>query len=94
MEKNNQEQASLELCNIVAQGKTLKEAREILATSGDSNKGEQPEPGNSLNAIGLPMGSPDTIEGLFAAFSEAGKDQHPNSKLEKLVKLYSKTFLS
>ena len=87
-----EEQASLSLCNLVSSGMSVSEARQRLTASGDSKQGELPEKSETRNSLGLPQDAPDTIEGLFSAFAKAGMDQHPNTKLTKLVSLYKKTF--
>lgn len=87
------DEASLQLCNLTSKGHTLAEARAILAEA-DGNKGEQPdETGAGVNALGLPLGSPDTLEGLRDALATHGVEQHPNTKLERMVSLYRKHIL-
>lgn len=61
-------------------GKLTKAAPSLVET-GD---GEEVE----LNEIGLPVGSPDNIETLREALTDAGVEFHPRNKLEKLTDLY------
>lgn len=87
------DEASLQLCNLTSKGHTLAEARAILAEA-DGNKGEQPEGTAGLNALGLPQGSPDTVEALREVLAENGFEQHPNAKLERMVSIYRKQVLA
>ena len=87
------EHASLQLCNLTSKGHTLAEARAILAETSDGGKGEQPDETANLNALGLPQGSPATIEALRESLAVNGFEQHPNAKLERMVSVYRKKVL-
>ena len=89
-----EENVSLALCNLTSRGYTLAEARAILAETSHGGKGEAPtETLTGLNLIGLPIGCPDSEEGLAEALKSRGFEQHPNTKLERLISVYRKEVL-
>lgn len=89
------EEVSLQICNLCSsKGMSVSEARAFIAANSDEGKGEAvAENGPAVNALGLPIGHPDTLEGLKEALAVAGKDQHPNAKLEKVLATYKKFIL-
>lgn len=89
-------EVSLQICNLCSsKGMSVSEARAFIAANSDEGKGEAvAENAPATNAIGLPIGHPDTLEGLKEALAVAGKEQHPNAKLEKVLANYKKEFLA
>lgn len=89
------EEVSLQICNLCSsKGMSVSEARAFIAENSDSGKGEAiAENAPAVNALGLPIGHPDTLEGLKEALAGMGKEQHPNAKLEKVLATYKKIIL-
>lgn len=89
------EDVSLQICNLCSsKGMSVSEARAFIAENSDGGDGEAViERGPALNELGLPIGHPDTLEGLKEALAVAGKEQHPNAKLEKVLATYKKFIL-
>jgi hypothetical protein len=84
------ENASLLVCNLVAQGKTLAEARKIAGENNDGGKGEK-APAAPATGSGKPSGDPRMIEDadkLKEALKSRNIPFHPKLGVEKLKALY------
>lgn len=84
--KQSEEAADFRLCNLISQGKTMAEARAILAPV----FAEEAAKAEARKAAAAEADEPKTLEELQAALTKAGVAFHPKAKVPALTTLWEK----